>query len=425
MDLPGSTPATAAMLVTVGGAPSSAVHTLNEQKPRYICFFVSEDTRPAIREKILPNLEYTPENYVWIVTPAPQNLLECYRALAENLPRHLDMWGVSAADLGVEYTGGTKPMSVAAVLATVESSSRYFYVGARGPGGRDRGGIGVVVDGKESTWYEVNPWEIKSVNLRREIALLFNHGRFSDAQERAESLARVAPIDMRPIYQSLALLVEGYAQWDRFAYKDAQQSLGRAVRPLQAYVAGREDPIRFTLVEVESHIRFLGALTQKGSPDAPRLDLLDLLANAERRAANAGRYDDATARLYSALEGLARNQLAKRGIKNNAVRPEQVPETIRDEYVRRHRNIDKPEEGLKIGLEASYKLLAELGDPLGQKYLANEKDIEKVLFARNQSRLAHGSEPIERETYEKLRSFVFDFLEATPNDLPHFPNLRL
>lgn len=418
-------PAPAAMLVTVGGAPASAIHTLNEQKPRFICFFVSGETRSAIREKILPALVYTPEHYDWILTPAPQNLLECYRALDNHLAGILEKWGVQADDLGVEYTGGTKTMSVAAVLATINASSRYYYVGASDPSGRDRDGVGVVLDGRESTWYEVNPWDVLSVNIRREIALLFNHGRFSDARERSDRLAKLAPPDMQPIYQAISQVIEGYAQWDRFAYQDALQTLGRNLRILQPYAAGRDDPIRFSIAEIEKHVTFLGKLGQKNSEEARRLDLLDLLANAERRAGNAGRYDDATARLYSALEGLARNQLLIHGIKNGAVRLEHIPERLRADYSRRFGDPDKPGDPLKLGLEGSYLLLAELDDALGKKYLLRQDELTRVLYARNQSRLAHGTNPIQPETYEKLRLIVHDFADVRPDELPVFPTLRL
>jgi CRISPR-associated protein (TIGR02710 family) len=424
-DNPSESPTVTAMLVTVGGTPASAIHTLNEQKPQFICFFVSTETQGMIREKILPALTYTPEHYDWIRTPASQNLLECYRVLDKALPGILDKWGVTMSGLGVEYTGGTKPMSVAAVLATIDSSSRYFYVGATNPSGRDRDGIGVVLDGKESTWYEMNPWEVLAVAPRREIALLFNHGRFSDASDRTERLAKLAPPEMQPIYSALAQLINGYAQWDRFNYREAQNVLGRALKTLVTYAAGRDDPIRLSLPEIEKNLQFLGALTDKKNPAAQRLDFLDLLANAERRAANAGRYDDAVARLYSALEGLARNQLLTYGIKNSSVHQEQVPEKLRAAYIRSFSDPEKPGDLLRIGLEGSYRLLAELGDPMGLKYVSCQDELNQVLNARNQSRLAHGTAPVEPETYARLRAFLYDFGGVQCSDLPEFPTLRL
>lgn len=414
-----------AMLVNVGGATAPAIHTLNEQRPAFICFFVSEESQPSIRNDILPALEYEPEHYDWIKTPAPQDLLECYRALAENLPKILDKWGVSSDQLGVEYTAGTKPMSVAAVLATIQTSSQYFYTGAKDASGRDRGGIGVVLDEREYTWFQTNPWEELAVTARQEIALLFNHGRFTDAQERALQLSKVAPLEMRKVYESLAELIEGYALWDRFEYKQAQAKLSRALSALRIFIAGRDDPLRATLDIVEEQVKFLRDMAEK-TEQAMRLDVLDMLANAGRRADIAQKYDDATARLYAVLESLARNTLVTRyQIKSANVQPEQLPETIRLDYLRLYGDPNNPDQGLRLGLQAQYLLLNALGDPLGEIYKAKEKELEQVLFARNQSRLAHGTQPIRPDTYHKLREIVMDFAGVKEAELLHFPDMRL
>ncbi len=414
-----------AMLVTVGGATAPAIHTLNQQQPRFICFFVSETSRDSINSTILPALIYRPDHYDWIKTPAHQDLLACYSALAGELPRILEKWGVPAEDLGVEYTAGTKPMSVAAVLATIDNSSKYFYVGTVDPLGRDRGGVGVVLDGKEFTWFQSNPWEELAVVARREIALLFNYGRFADAQERTLQLAKVAPPDMRKVYGALAELIEGYALWDRFDYKLAQQKLYRAQSVLQPYLAGREDPLRATLDVVAEQAELLSKLNGKGE-EAERLDVLDMLANAARRADVAKRYDDAVARLYSVLEGLARNRLRRvYDIKTGSVQPEQIPEPMRQSYVHLYSDSTGSGTGLRLGLDAAYGLLVELDDELGRKYIARKNDLSQVLYARNQSRLAHGTEPVRPETYERMRSIVMEFANANETDLPRFPAMNL
>jgi len=364
-------------------------------------------------------------HYDWIVTDFPQSLLECYRVLIEKLPTILEKWEVTPDSLGVEYTAGTKPMSVAAVLATIDKTSQFFYVGAHDPSGRDRDGIGVVLDGKEWSWFQTNPWEELAVPARKEIALLFNHGRYTDAQERALRLAQVVPLEMRKVYHSLAAMIEGYALWDRFEYKQAQQKIYRALRDLQLYIAGKDDPLRLTLDLVENQVEFLRKLSENG-PETARLDTLDMLANAARRAEAAYRYDDAVARLYSVLEGLARNRLKQQyQINSSDTPPEKIPDGMREEYVLLYRNKRKPERGLRLGLQASYHLLFNLGDELGQKYVSHEKELDQILEARNLSRLAHGTNPVKPETYTKLRDFLFDFAEISAVDLPTFPEMRL
>ena len=151
-----------------------------------------------------------------------------------------------------------------------------------------------------------------------------------------------------------------------------------------------------------------------------------MLANAGRRASVAKKYDDAVARLYSVLETLARNSLSTQfGIQTDKVQPEQVPEVLRAEYVHLYTNSEAPEDGLKLGLKASYYLLDALGDDLGKKYKDNEKDLNKVLHARNQSRLAHGTNPVRTEVYEKLREILLQFAGVKEDELPVFPEMRL
>lgn len=414
-----------AMLVNVGNATSPAIHILNEQQPRFICFFVSEDTKGLISSRILPDLKYQPEHYDWIKTPAPQSMHECFRVLLQELPRILQKWDVAPETLGVEYTAGTKPMSVAAVLATIDTCARYFYVGTADAAGRNNDGIGVVLDGREYSWYQTNPWEELAVQSRREIAMLFNLGRFADAQDRALRLAKVVPADMQKVFETLAELIDGYSLWDRFEYRSAQAKIFKASAALNLYVAGRDEPLRATLDTVATHADFLRRLNEKGE-EAQRLDVLDMLANADRRATVAQRYDDAVARLYSVLEAIARNRLLGRfKIKTSATRLEQLPEHLRGDYQRQFGDPANPTDVLRIGLDGSYRLLADLGDEIGEKYLAVENDLKQVLLARNLSRLAHGTEPVRRDTFERMRGFVVNFAEVSENDIPIFPQLRL
>lgn len=414
-----------AMLVNVGGTSAPAVHILNERKPRFICFFVSAESKPLIHSEILPKLNYQPEHWDWILTPGPQSLLECYQALSNNLPQLLEKWEVDPRQLSVNYTGGTKPMSVAAVLATIDHSSSYFYVGAKDPSDRDRGGIGVVLDEREYSLFEINPWDALAVQQQKTIALLFNLGRFEEGHELAERLGEMSSNEKtRLFFHALSTLIEGYALWDRFEYRDAQIKIFQALKTLEPYVTGSGSPLQSTLVQVRQQTDFLTGLNGK-APEADRLDILDLLSNAGRRA-KARRYDDATARLYSLLEAIARYRLKNEyGIQTTRVPPERIPESLREDFLKRLSDPENPDKDLRLGLLDSYTLLAALNDEVGQRYLDNKSALEQVLFARNQSRLAHGRTPVKPEDYEKFRQIVMDFAQVREEEIPAFPTMRL
>jgi CRISPR-associated protein (TIGR02710 family) len=177
---------------------------------------------------------------------------------------------------------------------------------------------------------------------------------------------------------------------------------------------------------MRENVQFLRELLGKKQPKARvhHLDILDLLANAQRRAELACRYDDAVARLYSALESLARYQLQdEHGIANAEVPPEKVPEDVRAAYIEHY--LDEEEGTLVLGLDASYRLLAALDDDLGKRYVNRYQDLRQVLNIRNQSRLAHGRNPVRPHVYQRLRDLIFDFADIEEADLPTFPILEL
>ena len=410
-----------AMLVSVGGAPAPIIYTLNQRTPTYICFFVSPETKSTLHEQILPALDFQPRHYDWIETPSAQLLNESYRALAKQLPPLLEKWDVPWQSLEVDFTGGTKTMSVAVVLATIEHVSNYSYVGSPDADGRDKGGVGVVLDGRERMWYQSNPWDELAVLERREIALLFNRARYDAAHERAARLAKVVSEELQTIYAALAQGIEGYALWDRFEYKTARSRLSRALTTLEPYAAGRKAPLVAAVHAMRQNVQFLhNLLNKQQKARAHHLDVLDLLANAQRRAELACRYDDAVARLYSALESLARYRLEdEHGIANAEVAPEKVPEDVRAAYIERYLN---EEEGtLVLGLDASYRLLAALDDELGKRYIRRYQELRQVLDVRNHSRLAHGRNPVRPRVYQRLRDLIFDFADIEESDLPTVP----
>jgi len=414
------------MLVSVGGAPAPIAYTLNQREPLYICFFVSPETKSMLHEQILPALAFQPRHYDWIETPSAQLLNESYRVLAERLPPLLEKWDVPWQSLEVDFTGGTKTMSVAVVLATIEHVSNYSYVGSPDANGRDKDGVGVVLDGRERMWYQSNPWDELAVLERREIALLFNRARYDAAHERAARLADVVSEELQPIYAALAQGIEGYALWDRFEYQTAQQRLSRALTTLEPYAVARTAPLVAAIHGMRENVQFLRELLSTKQPKARvhRLDILDLMANAHRRAELACRYDDAVARLYSALESLARYQLQdEHGIANAEVPPEKVPEDVRAAYIEHY--LDEEEGTLVLGLDASYRLLAALDDDLGKRYVNRYQDLRQVLNIRNQSRLAHGRNPVRPHVYQRLRDLIFDFADIEEADLPTFPILEL
>jgi hypothetical protein len=188
-----------AMIASLGGTLSPVIHSLNESKPEYICFFVSEETKGSI-DGVLSQLEFKPRHHEWIVTPNPELLSECYNAVIREFPRILQKWGIGPHEVCVDYTGGTKTMSSALVLATVEQSCCYSYVGGSE---RSKGGIGVVLDGKERRWFLDNPWDSIALAEKREATILFNKARYASSADLPEKCIDKVSAGQKPYLQGV------------------------------------------------------------------------------------------------------------------------------------------------------------------------------------------------------------------------------
>ncbi len=405
-----------AILISVGGTLALLVYTLNQEKPSFIIFFASQETKRQI-EQIRGSLKSSPEGTDQIITPSAEVLGDCYKALIEQLPQKLQIWGVTPSELLVDYTGGTKTMSAAIVLATVEMGCTYSYVGGVE---RNKGGIGVVLDGQERMHYVNNPWDQIALQERKRANILFNRARYAAARDVVACICDRVTQDQRPYYDVWLSIIKGYDAWDRFRHHESKQLLERGLRRLKP-VAARDDSLKQKSVEIEANVNFLRELIDQHNDE---LFVYDLIANATRRANLEDKHDDAVARLYRAIEKAAQVRL-KTGyqINTSKVEPEQIPDSIREEYKRRYAERDGK---LQLGLVASYRLLKELGDELGQSFSQRyDTEIKPLLDSRNMSILAHGDQPVTGDLYRELLGTVTGFIPIDQTKLPKFPELDL
>jgi CRISPR-associated protein (TIGR02710 family) len=414
------------LLISVGGTPNPVAYSIEWHRPEKIVFFASRESRNEIETKVRPLTTHRWRDQEVITTGDPQDLTRSMEVLAEKLPECLANLGLSVEDLVADYTGGTKTMSAALVLATIHQPVRYSYVGGTV---RTKEGLGVVLDGSEAIVTGPNPWDVLAIELRRRIGRQFNAGHFAEAKETAAEAADKVSDRWRGFYKPLADLCDAYQCWSGFEYGKAERLLRQATARLRLYLDAAQLPaLSSFLTAVQQDLDRLAGLLpafqalQSGQPAAPeavRALIVDLVAHAVRTARLAGRPDDAVARLYSAIEKLAKADLARRGIDNSAAPVEQVPEPLREEYVRRYAD---PESGLlRFGLSASYGLLAALGAGVGERYRARDGELAKLLAERNSSLMVHGWKPVRAAVFDGMLDMTLDFLDITVDELPALP----
>jgi CRISPR-associated protein (TIGR02710 family) len=407
-----------AMVVSVGGTPAPILFSLNINRPEYICFFISRETKRMMEEDVIPRLEFKPRHYDWIETPSPDLLSDCYGKISKELPALLEKWQVSPEEVCVDYTGGTKTMSAALVLATIEKSCCYSYVGGAE---RSKGGVGVVIDGKERMHFLDNPWDQIAAAERKEAAILFNRARYASAAEVIEKcIPKVSP-DRQPLFKALLKMVRGYDLWDRFRHAEAKTPLFRS-RDILITVGLQNSEFKPAVDGLQKNLQFLHSLLASSKPS--KLYFYDLLANARRRADLEHKYDDAVARLYRAMEVIAQTELKGHGIDTARVEEKAIPEPLRKEFLERYQSRDDGK--IKIPLFGSFRLLEGLKSRTASKFFhVYETRIKSLLNIRNDSILAHGFNPVEESTFENLWKAVLEFSDTNEKDIPKFPVLQV
>ncbi len=413
-----------ALILSVGTTPEPLAKSIANIQPSFVCFLASQDTveKVASVKGILQqgNAWQTFQDYK-VITDNPNDLVVCYR-------KALDCWGwleslgMNGKDILVDFTGGTKVMSVTLALVGIAKESRFLYVG----GLRDMKNRGIVITGFEDVLPQANPWELFAVEEQRRASSYFNEFQFSaSANAFAQASARIKSTNksLAALLRSLSGLATGYGLWDQFKHKEAVRQLGEAKDQLQAYsdISG-ERTIQDLLDCLEPNLTFLQTIVKDsfGGKQFCEAHLLDIMANAQRRAST-DQYDEAAVRLYRALELKGQLTLQRLGISSDAVPTERVPAEMREDYISRYQ--DRETGKLKLPLEASYALLRALGDPVGQDFLAHKREFKGIQTARNTSWLIHGPNTIQRATYESLSRMLFTLTGIQESQLPVFPTL--
>ncbi len=408
-----------AMILSVGGSPEPLVKTILHHRPEYICYFCSQasvDVVSKIKDGVkeqAPELKITDHK---VVADDPEDLDKCY-VEAQKCREKLEEWQVDAKDVVVDYTGGTKNMSVAVALATIRYNYRFSYVGGKE---RTKEGLGIVKSGAEEIKTGGSPWTLFAIEESRQIAELFNHYQFSAVRRSIENLTQARDLNprLKNFLEILYPLCQSYICWESFQLKQATEKLSACSEELSKFVEYGNEKYRQFLNSVKGNLNWLNRIQNhtKGFRVLHYLQVWDLVSNAERRAEE-GKYDDAVARLYRSLEMIAQIEAAKDSFLNieNAsnVRKEQIPIQLREEYIRKYK--DSKTDQLKIPCQALFNLLAHVNNKVGLAYKKNEEEFRKLLSARNDSILAHGQTPVSESTYMEFHGYICDNFEIIEN----------
>jgi len=408
------------MICSVGGSPQPILYSLKTIKPEEVIFYCSSMTLNSVAD-FIRECKFIKKHYI-VETDNWEDIDYNLFLLDDRLLTILNRGRIEWKEVLVDYTGGTKTMASALVLATVDKGVRYAFVSGSE---RSKEGVGIVVDGTEKMLLKSNPWNTIAYSQRKDISSAFNYGRYDEAIK----LTKQAEANLSEnnhwkfIFQELVFIIEGYRQWDLFRHKDALSNIQRGVANLQPYTFKEEKLDKF-LVAVKENIKFLQLYNTKSNLKNNYFFIKDLLANAYRRGKWEQKYDDAIARCYRTIELIGQTVLIEEyDINPSDCDINKIPKEIRHDF--KNSYYDKYSGNIKLGLDACFKLLYFLNSSIGKYYKDNEIEIRRLLGLRNNSILAHGLQPATEKNYQSILSFTLKLANLSLDDLNKFPKLIL
>lgn len=422
------------VVYSVGGSANPIIASINKLKPEFIYFFCSHRSI-EVANKIIDDINYQfdSKNKKYKITDDHEDLVVCYKE-AEQIFRDLLSMSYNRDEILVDYTGGTKNMSVALALASANYGLEYVYVGGSE---RTKQGLGIVIDGKENVLQSVNPWIFFAVEERKRLSQLFNNYQFNAACIAIDNILERLDEDNRTLYRQICRIIKGFDLWDHFKYTEASELLNQ--RELEHLIdlakvadkTGAKPPgfVNFAedCMEPAKKLQKISEKIKKSDGNVRNSSVMyDILSNAERRAEK-GQYDDAILRLYRALEMIGQVELLRYNVNDSDVKLDNP--NLNDQarnWLKTTFKDSKDKSKIKLGLVQKYKLLSLLGKKRGKDYFEMESEFKKVIDQRNRSFLAHGERLLEKKDYENFKLTLYKFIgPKTPNKIIRFPSMKL
>lgn len=410
-----------ALVITLVDEPAAAAYSINRLKPDALCIVLPEAGKALVESAVQPKIEQMPRRWDWIMLANLGEFTDCYQTLARSLPELLRTWELQPGEVVVDITGATPAMAGALAVVTLPWSSRLVSLV---PAGSDRRGEAIEVAGKALAWCQSNLWDEAATASRREGCDLFNRGLYSAAAKLFHEVEVRVSGGNKPLYRALTDLSEGYDLWERFHYRQAWDRLKTATKALEmASLWGGPPGLKAALPPVKANAGFLERLALDPA-EVKESIALDLLAHAERRLHVAHDPESAMAALIRALEAFAQRQLFKAyKIRTWDVQPEQLPQALQEPC--RACYLEDIDGKYKLPLQAQFRVLAGLGDQLGQSFLREWPTMKPLLDAANHAVLGHGFDPLKAERAQQFYDVVIKLTGVADSTLPKFPVLDL
>lgn len=440
-----------ALILTIGKATEPSIKRIKQLNPDLVYFIHSikskENTLLIIEETGIDNYRF--------------KLLDDHESVEDSFLKSLECIDELADDFTIvgDFTVGTKPMVGGLVMACVERGCEYVYLGESDVNSR-HDGMGPVKSGEEKTKDQENPYENYAINEFRNGREFFNKYQFIASFENfsnAEMKLKFKELKQRS--NIFMKIVRFYDAWDKFnddlddipLNRFLNDIILRKINDNEGLKEYFENEIPDFYNQMRRNKLFLDKkITEKTSKSIIHY-LPDLLNNSQRRIKE-GKYDDAVARLYRAMELISQIRLNQYNLLNNAQIDEDKTFFVDKEKLKKKASkvvlaeIDNwnPKDWKKTNVKFldfdsgnNYKLLNLLSKDekydltaSTRKLVSNYYKINSQVQKRNTSILAHGLKPLNKIEAKNLYKLVLNHSKKLcPNiekemDLAKFPKFE-
>lgn len=425
-----------ALILTIGNTIEPPIKVINQVKPDKVYFIHTENSIIRVNE-ILKKVEYKDFEKECCHLFDHENINEVFN-LATNIIKKIKS-DKENYEIIADYTVGTRPMSAGlAIAATNEGISKLSYVGSNNDQDRIET-MGPVMDGKGILKSENNPFDENATRELNKAIMFFNQYQYrvveenlKDAERKLYPKENSMAID---IYQKLCIL---YDFWDKFRDKYGKKYLNHLLNGILIKINENEQVSNYfksehpnLIPQLEKNKSFL----DKKFSDEPlekriKYYLPDLINNSHRRIEE-GKYDDAIARLYRAVELIAQITLIESGVidmtnlsmnkkflidKCKVRQLLENNETLFSEFKSINQKAYESEaKTMPLASKQSFDLIDILyknGNIKNNLYENYENIVGTKFNLRNDSILAHGLNPMKKQKSLNLYDTVMEFLMA-------------
>jgi len=416
------------LIITVGASDQPIVTSIKNNRPDYVYFLCSDDLgeikgsyvavegpgKPCQENKVCITAQTGLDKTKYeIIKVSLDDLSSCYLAACGAL-KEIRRTNPNAQVIA-DYTGGTKSMSAGLAAAAMDDGNTDVCI-VKGL----RINMHQVKAGTQSARIIDSNIIITEKKLQL-IDLLWHRFDYQSCLTVLQDIfSRPQSINLSSRLDIINNLCLGFEAWDRFNHnlaigilQDINKKLGNKLENQVEMLGEIKCVIEWW---PDQQKKDPSTLTQKNRKQIYNfMPVFDLILNAQRRNSQ-GRFDDAVARLYRALEMFGQINLLRweHPLNSSALKLELLPQGLAENYSFKG---NKQAGAITIGLIQNFTLLSELNNPVGIVFNEYKDKIRAALNSRNNSLMAHGIIPVSETECQNIIDIVLSFITAALNNM--------